>query len=65
MTVNMADPVVGIAMALAIEGFLYAAFPDLAKSMMARFLQLPSSTLRGGGLGALAIGVFIVWLIRG
>jgi len=62
---RVSDLVVGLALALVIEGIVYAAFPDHAKKMMAQFLTLPSSALRTGGLIALAIGVFLVWLMRG
>lgn len=61
----MNDLIVGIALALVIEGIIYAAFPNQAKMMMAQFLTMPSSSLRTGGLIALAVGVFIVWMIRG
>lgn len=61
----LSDLFVGLALALVIEGILYAAFPDQAKAMMARFIDLPSSSLRTGGLFALLAGVLIVWLVRG
>lgn len=61
----MTDLIVGIAIALAIEGIFYALFPVQMKAMMAQLLTAPSSSLRTGGLIALAIGVFIVWLVRG
>ena len=61
----MSDLFVGLALVLVIEGIVYAAFPDQAKAMMAQFLELPSSSLRAGGLLALVTGVFLVWLIRG
>ncbi len=52
-------------MALAIEGFLYAAFPNAMKSMMRRVLDAPAVSLRNAGLVALAVGVAVVWLIKG
>lgn len=61
----MTDLIVGIAIALVIEGLIYAAFPNQVKAMLAEFLNTPSSTLRAGGLFVLALGVFIVWLVRG
>ena len=61
----MTDLIVGIAIALAFEGIIYALFPDQMKAMMAQLLTAPSSSLRTGGVMALAIGVFIVWLVRG
>lgn len=61
----MTDLIVGIAIALVLEGIFYALFPDQMKAMMAQLLTAPSSSLRTGGVVALAIGVFIVWLVRG
>jgi len=60
----MTDLLVGIALALAIEGVFYALFPNQMKAMMAQLLTAPSSSLRTGGMIALCIGVFIVWMLR-
>ena len=50
---------------LAIEGALYAGFPGFAKRMAAEISQMPEVILRNGGLIALAVGVVLVWLVRG
>ncbi|MEQ9248863.1 MAG: DUF2065 domain-containing protein [Nitratireductor sp.] len=44
---------------------MYAAFPGGLKQMMAMAQSTPDETLRRFGLGALALGVVIVWLVRG
>lgn len=61
----MSELFLGIGLVLAIEGFLYAAFPGALKQMLALAGQLPDQTLRMSGLVALACGVFFVWLARG
>ncbi len=61
----MQDLLVGIGMVLVIEGLLYAAFPDSIRRMAEMARQIPDSTLRIGGVSALALGVLIVWLVRG
>ena len=61
----MNDFLVGLALVFVIEGLLYAAFPDQLKTMMAQVIRVPSPHLRKGGLIALGVGVFIVWLLRG
>lgn len=61
----MIDLVIGIAIAFAIEGILYSLFPDQMKAMMAQLITAPSSSLRMGGLIALALSVFIVWMVKG
>jgi uncharacterized protein len=60
----MSDFFTALALALAIEGFAYALFPDAMKRMMAGVLQMPSGGLRTGGLVAAIIGVGLVWVIR-
>ena len=61
----MQDFLVGIGMVLVIEGLLYAAFPDSVRRMAEMARQIPDSTLRMGGVTALALGVLVVWLVRG
>lgn len=50
----MSDLITAIALALALEGTLYALAPGRMKAM-----------LRSVGLAALAAGVFVIWLVRG
>jgi uncharacterized protein len=61
----MSDFVVAIGLAIAIEGVLYALFPDAMKRMMARVLEQPGQNIRIAGLAAAVVGVGIVWLVRG
>jgi uncharacterized protein YjeT (DUF2065 family) len=49
---------------LVIEGALYAAFPNGARRMLARIIEMDERQLRLSGLGALAAGLFIVWIAR-
>ena len=61
----MTDLVTALGLALAIEGILYALFPDAMRKMMAQILSLPQATIRTAGLLAATVGVAIVWLMRG
>ena len=61
----MSELVTALALAIAIEGILYALFPDGMKRMMASVLEMPSSNLRAVGLMAAVLGVSLVWMIRG
>ncbi len=54
-----------LGLAIVIEGVCYALFPDAMKKMMLHVLAQPTSTLRAFGIGAAAVGVVIVWLVRG
>ncbi len=54
-----------LALAVAIEGIVYALFPDAMKRMMARVMDQPSGSIRIAGLIAAVAGVFVLWLVRG
>jgi uncharacterized protein YjeT (DUF2065 family) len=60
----MGDFLLGVGVALAIEGTLYALAPGLMQSFMRRVIDLPEASFRAFGLGALALGVALVWLAR-
>ena len=60
----MSDLASALALAIAIEGILYALFPDGMKRMMASVFEMPSAQLRTAGLAAAVLGVALVWLIR-
>ena len=53
------------ALVLVFEGALWALFPNGMKQAAARAIVLDGGVLRVAGLFFAAIGVFIVWLIRG
>ena len=61
----MSELVTALGLVLVFEGVLYALAPGGMKSMMRSALETPDQTLRVAGLVAVAIGVFLVWIIRG
>lgn len=61
----MNDFVAAIGLVLVIEGVVYGGFPLLAKRLALEVQSTPEKTLRVGGLVAIALGVGIVWLVRG
>jgi uncharacterized protein YjeT (DUF2065 family) len=61
----MSALVTALGLALAIEGILYALFPDAMRKMMAQLLSQPPTVVRTSGLLAAAVGVVSVWLVRG
>jgi len=61
----MADLAVAIGLVFVIEGLLYAAFPDAVRRLAALVEVTPDASLRAGGLVAAAIGLVVVWLVRG
>jgi uncharacterized protein YjeT (DUF2065 family) len=56
---------VAIGLVFAIEGILFAAFPEIAKRAMSHVLDTPDASLRLIGVASAVIGVFVVWLVRG
>lgn len=61
----MSDFLTGIAFFLIMEGLVYALAPSVLKRMAQMLPQIPESQLRTSGLVAVALGVAMVWLIRG
>jgi uncharacterized protein YjeT (DUF2065 family) len=59
------DFLAAIGLVLVIEGLVYGGFPGLARKLATEVLSLPENALRIAGLAAIAIGVGIVWLVRG
>jgi uncharacterized protein len=59
------DFLAALGLVLVIEGLVYGGFPHLAKRLGAEVQGMPENFLRIGGLAAIAVGVFIVWLVRG
>jgi uncharacterized protein YjeT (DUF2065 family) len=54
-----------IGLVLVVEGLIYGGFPGLAKRLADEVLAMPENVLRLAGLAAIAIGVGIVWMVRG
>jgi len=65
----MDDPInvlwVALGLAIAIEGIIYALFPEAMKRMMAMVMVQPTGSIRGAGIGAAVAGVIILWLVQG
>ena len=61
----MSDFLTGIAFFLIIEGLVYALAPSVLKRMAEMLPQISETQLRASGLVAVALGVLMVWFIRG
>jgi len=61
----MSDFIAALGLVLVVEGILYSAFPGMAKRLATEVLGTPENALRIAGLAAIAIGVSVVWLVRG
>lgn len=61
----MTDFLAALGLVLVLEGVVYGGMPSLAKRLAEDVIKLPEGTLRTGGLIAIAVGVGVVWLVRG
>ncbi|HEV2554774.1 MAG TPA: DUF2065 domain-containing protein [Bosea sp. (in: a-proteobacteria)] len=61
----MWDFVAALGLVFAIEGILFAAVPHLAKEALRSASETPPETMRLIGIGSAAIGVLLVWFVRG
>ncbi len=61
----MSEAVAAIGLVLVFEGVLYALFPEFMKRMAQQAIQTPGDTLRVAGVISAALGVALVWLVRG
>ena len=55
--------VIGFALVLVVEGLIYALFPQGMKTMLVRMLDVPASTLRTCGLGAVIAGLALLGVV--
>ena len=61
----MGDLLAAFGLAIVIEGFIYALFPNRMKTLMSQIIEQPQDKIRSAGLVAAAFGVAVIWLVRG
>jgi uncharacterized protein YjeT (DUF2065 family) len=61
----MSDLMVAVGLVFVLEGLVFAAFPGAAKRAVMNVLETPEHRLRLVGVGCAALGVLVVWLVRG
>lgn len=61
----MQELIIAAGLFLVIEGLVYALFPAGLKRMAEMLPSIPDQTLRLIGLGSIALGVLIVWMVKG
>ena len=60
----MTSLIAALGLALAIEGLLFAAFPDAVRRAMLEAAGSPSERMRFVGIASALAGVLLVWLAR-
>ena len=61
----MSDLVVAIGLVLVIEGLLWLVWPGLGRKLVEATATASEASLRLAGAVAVALGVAVVWLVRG
>ena len=60
----MLDLIAALGLALAVEGILFAAFPDGMRRAMYEAAHSPSDRMRIVGLISALVGIGIIWFVR-
>jgi uncharacterized protein YjeT (DUF2065 family) len=61
----MSDFLIALGLVFVIEGLVFAAFPHAAKRAIVNVLETPENLLRLVGIACAAVGVLVIWLVRG
>jgi len=61
----MQTALLALGLVLVVEGLVYALAPHLVEQMLAALRAIPPDQRRLIGLGALTLGLALVWLARG
>ena len=61
----MSDLAAALGLVLVIEGLLWAAFPSMATRFLQAVAETPETAMRLLGVLSIALGVLVVWLVRG
>lgn len=60
----MSYVLLAVGLVLVVEGLVFALAPSRIEDMLAMFARIPVETRRMIGLGALAVGVALLWAAR-
>jgi uncharacterized protein len=61
----MSTFVVALGLVLVIEGMLWALAPGVGRKFLEATADMPESNVRLAGAVAVALGVLIIWIVRG
>jgi len=57
--------IIALGLVFVLEGLVFALAPSRIEQLLQMFAELPLATRRNLGLGAIALGVVLVWLGQG
>lgn len=55
----------GLGLVLVFEGLVFALAPSRLEELVKLIAEMPIETRRAIGLGAMAVGILLLWLARG
>ena len=61
----MSDLAVALGLVLVIEGSLWALAPRFGRRLLEATAEVPETSLRLAGTLAVAVGVLVIWVVRG
>ena len=61
----MRDFLTALCLLLVMEGLFLALFPHRLRQILQMLDEMPPEVLRYGGLAAAAVGVLLLWVLRG
>ena len=61
----MTDFLAALGLAIIIEGLVYAAFPEQMKKWLAQLATQPTARVRAVALACAALGLGLLWAVRG
>jgi uncharacterized protein YjeT (DUF2065 family) len=59
------DFLAALGLAIVIEGLVYAAFPEQMKKWLMTVSAMPVMRVRAVALGSAAVGLMLIWMVRG
>ena len=65
MAEALATALLALGLVFVVEGLIYAIAPSIIEDLLDAMRRMPLDQRRAFGLGALALGVVLVWIARG
>ena len=61
----MQELIIALGLFLVLEGLIYALFPNGVKKMAEQLPMVPDQSLRTFGVVVVALGVLVIWFVKG
>ena len=61
----MQELIIALGLFIVLEGLIYALFPNGVKKMAEQLPMVPDQSLRTFGVVVVALGVLVIWFVKG